>query len=123
MSIEQINSRLTQFLLLAVLIQCGPALVYAQQDQEGDAIPITVSEVAHEDLAGTVPAAGTVFSRNAAQITAGLQARLEWVAEPGDYIEAGGPVARFDCEHIRLQREEQVAHRGRSVTRQSGAED
>lgn len=77
------------------------------QDEE-DAVPVTVSEVVKESLPGQVPAAGTVFSRNSAQVTAGLAARLEWVAEPGEYIEAGQPVARFDCEFIRLQREEQV---------------
>ena len=95
-------------LLVPILLLGTIAPLFAQSDEGGDAIPVTVSEVASEDLAGTVPAAGTVFSRNMAQITAGLQARLEWVAEPGDYIREGEAVARFDCEHIRLQREEQM---------------
>ena len=86
------------------LLSAGPLM--AQSDNP--AVPVTVSEVAQSSLPGTVPAAGTVFSRNAAQVTAGLAARLEWVAEPGDFIEAGQPVARFDCEFIRLQREEQI---------------
>lgn len=77
------------------------------QEEEETAIPVTVSAVAHEDLAGSVPAAGTVFSRNSAQVTAGLQGRLEWVAEPGDFVGEGEAVARFDCEHLELLREEQ----------------
>ena len=94
-----------------LLIICMFLLASSQvlaQEEDAPVIPVTVSEVAKNHLPGNVPAAGTVFSRNAAQITAGLAARLEWVAEPGDYIEAGQPVARFDCEFIRLQREEQV---------------
>ncbi|HKJ17042.1 MAG TPA: efflux RND transporter periplasmic adaptor subunit [Xanthomonadales bacterium] len=101
------NLRLMALLTSVVLIIVSQS-VLAQSEDAASAIPVTVSEVANERLAGTVPAAGTVFSRNAAQITAGLQGRLEWVAEPGDYIEAGQPVARFDCEHIELLREEQV---------------
>lgn len=74
-----------------------------------DSIPITVTEVMSEQVAPGIPVAGTVFSRNEAQITAGIAGRLEWVAEPGDFIKAGAPVARFDCDMMRLQKEEQVA--------------
>lgn len=83
--------------------------VEAQSDDTDPAIPITITEVLAEDLAPGVPAAGTVHSRNAGQITAGLESRLEWVAEPGAYIEAGQVVARFDCAMLNLRREEQVA--------------
>lgn len=93
--------------LIAATFLSLPGIMPAQQDEE-PAIPVTVSEVIKESLPGRVPAAGTVFSRNSAQVTAGLAAQLEWVAEPGDFIEAGQPVARFDCEFIRLQREEQI---------------
>jgi RND family efflux transporter MFP subunit len=90
------------------------AEVLAAQEQDSEpAVPITVSEVLNESLAPGVLAAGTVHSRNTAQITAGLAARLEWVAAPGAYIEAGNPVARFDCELLQLRREEQVAQAGR----------
>jgi RND family efflux transporter MFP subunit len=94
MTIKQSHSFLPQASLVLVLMMSVTAPVWAQSDESEEAIPVTVSEVASEDLAG--------------QITAGLQARLEWVAEPGDYIRAGEAVARFDCEHIRLQREEQM---------------
>jgi RND family efflux transporter MFP subunit len=89
----------------------------AQEQQDDPAISITISEVTSENLTPGVPAAGTVFSRNAAQVTAGLAARLAWVAEPGDYIEAGQPVARFDCEMLELQREEQHAQADRERIR------
>jgi len=91
-----------------VILLIATENTWAQEQEDDDAVPVTVSEVAHDNVAGKVPAAGTVFSQNAAQITAGLQGRLEWVADPGDFIEAGDAVARFDCEHIELLREEQV---------------
>ena len=79
-----------------------------------DAMPITVSPVLAASVAPRVPAAGTVFSRNETQITASIAGRLEWVAEPGDQINAGEPVARFDCEMLELQRERQVAQAERA---------
>jgi RND family efflux transporter MFP subunit len=79
-----------------------------------DATSITVSEVLATNVAPIVPAAGTVFSRNQTQITAGIAGRLEWVAEPGDQIDAGQAVARFDCDMLELQRERQIAEAERA---------
>jgi RND family efflux transporter MFP subunit len=79
-----------------------------------DAIPITVSQVLSVSVGPLVPAAGTVFSRNQTQITAGFAGQLEWVAEPGDQINAGESVARFDCDMLELQRERQVAEANRA---------
>jgi RND family efflux transporter MFP subunit len=79
-----------------------------------NATTITVSQVVSASVGPRVPAAGTVFSRNEIQITAGIAGRLEWVAEPGDQINAGESVARFDCEMLELQRERQVAQAERA---------
>ena len=79
-----------------------------------DATTITVSQVVSASVGPRIPAAGTVFSRNEIQITAGIAGRLEWVAEPGDQINAGESVARFDCEMLELQRERQVAQAERA---------
>ena len=68
-----ITTRNTQsvFKLLFVLL-----LFFAVSDvhakDENDATPITVTEVLASNVAPTVPAAGTVFSRNETQITAGM---------------------------------------------------
>ena len=79
-----------------------------------DATTITVSQVVSASVGPRIPAAGTVFSRNEIQITAGIAGRLEWVAEPGDQINAGESVARFDCEMLELQRERQIAQAERA---------
>jgi RND family efflux transporter MFP subunit len=76
--------------------------------------PITVTEVMSTGVAPIVPAAGTVFSRNETQITAGMAGRLVQLAEPGDFVEAGTAVAIFDCEMLQLQRERQVAEAERA---------
>ncbi len=98
-------------ILNAVLVLglCQVPALAQDADDVKDAVLITVTEVIAEDMAPAVPVAGTVFSRNVTQITAGLAGRLEWVAEPGDFIKAGQAVARFDCEMLKLQREEQLA--------------
>jgi RND family efflux transporter MFP subunit len=79
-----------------------------------DAIPVTVTRVAASEVAPRVPAAGTVFSRNETQVTAGIAGRLEWVAEPGLFVAAGEAVARFDCDMLELRRERQVAEAERA---------
>jgi len=109
-----ISTKNTQsaFKLLFALLLCFA--VSEGQAQEEDPTSITVTEVLASNIAPTVPAAGTVFSRNETQITAGMAGRLEWLAEPGDYVEAGTTVAKFDCEMLGLQRERQLAEAGRA---------
>ena len=101
------------FKLLFAMLLCF-AVTDGQAQEEEDATSITVTEVLSNDLAPIVPAAGTVFSRNETQITAGMAGRLTWLAEPGDYVEAGAAVAIFDCEMLGLQRERQVAEARRT---------
>lgn len=91
----------------------GGLCAFAAPAQD-DAIRVTVAEVRSDNVVPRVPAAGTVFSRNEAQITAGIAGRLEWVGEPGDLLNAGQPVARFDCEMLELQRERQVVEADRA---------
>ena len=79
-----------------------------------DPTPVTVAEVVSSELAPKVAAAGTVFSRNETQVTAGMAGRLQWLAEPGDFVQAGDAVATFDCEMLELQRERQLAEAERA---------
>jgi RND family efflux transporter MFP subunit len=97
-------------LAIAPFLFCGAAQTMAQ----GNAVSVTIAEVETTSMAPRVPAAGTVFSRNQTQITAGIAGRLEWVAEPGDQLQAGQAVARFDCEMLELQRERQIAEADRA---------
>lgn len=98
-------------LAFAVLLALSATEAFAQDD---DPTLVTVTQVTTSSVAPTVPAAGTVFSRNETQITAGMAGRLEYLAEPGDYVEAGTAVAEFDCEMLELQRERQLAEADRA---------
>ena len=98
-------------LTVVPLLLCWAGTTMAQDD----AVPVTVAEVETTSMAPRVPAAGTVFSRNQTQITAGIAGRLQWVAEPGDVLDAGQAVARFDCEMLELQRERQIAEADRAA--------
>jgi len=99
--------------LFAALLCLSLSDGYAQDEDQ--ATPVTVTKVVSSDVAPTVPAAGTVFSRNQVQITAGMAGRLRQLAEPGDFIEAGTPVAIFDCGMLELQRERQLAEAERAT--------
>lgn len=97
-----------------VLLLClSHGIGYTAGDEEPT--PITATEVVSTSVAPTVSAAGTVFSRNETQITAGIAGRLERLAEPGDFVEAGMSVATFDCEMLELQRERQLAEAERAT--------
>ena len=103
---RNIESAVKLFFALLLCLSLNDA--YAQGD--ADATPVTVTEVVSSNVAPTVPAAGTVFSRHETQITAGMAGRLEYLAEPGDYVEAGASVAIFDCEMLELQRGDRLEY-------------
>jgi RND family efflux transporter MFP subunit len=105
---DTLYRRGTSAALLVLLFAGNDALA------QDDAIPVTVAQVAASDVAPRIPAAGTVYSRNETAVTAGLAGRLEWVAEPGEFVARGDAVARFDCEMLELQRERQDAEAERA---------
>jgi len=107
---KNIERAIKLLFVLLLFISIGES--YAQDEEKPTSV--TVTEVVSSNVAPTVPAAGTVFSRNESQITAGMAGRLEWLAEPGDFVETGMPVAIFDCEMLGLQRERQVAEAERA---------
>lgn len=102
------------FQLLAATLLCVTA-GNGQAQEQNEPTPITVTEVVSTNVAPRVPAAGTVFSRNETQITAGMAGRLLRLSEPGDFVEAGASVATFDCEMLELQRERQLAEAERAT--------
>ena len=86
----------------------------SQASEDSPPALITVTEVVSSSVAPSIPAAGTVFSRNETQITAGIAGRLVSLAEPGDHIAEGEAVAVFDCDMLELQRERQIAEAERA---------
>ncbi len=87
-------------------------LSMAQAPAPASAVVIGLVEEA--SVTPTMPIAGTVFSRNDLQITAGVDGRLEFVAEPGTVVQAGDAIARIDVRPLTLQRAEQQAQAQRA---------
>jgi len=77
--------------------------------QETPARVVQVATVERIAIAPTVSVPGTVYSRNDAQVTAGVAGQLELVAEPGTMVPKGAPVARIDATSLLLQKAEQQA--------------
>lgn len=110
MTSQRSHERRPTWLCVALLWASGTTFA-----QDREPTTVTVTEVVSASIAPSVPAAGTVFSRNETQITAGMAGRLTRLAEPGDYVEAGTAVAEFDCEMLELQRERQLAEEERAT--------
>ncbi|MEE2566620.1 efflux RND transporter periplasmic adaptor subunit [Hyphobacterium marinum] len=94
--------RLT-FLIAAILLLSTPALD-AQQPGGGPPPAAVRTDVAvSRDMAPTIQSPATVLSRSDSRIAAEAAGRVVHVAEPGDWVEAGEPVARLDDRQARLQ--------------------
>lgn len=63
----------------------------------------------------TIDLAGTVHSVNNTELTAGIEGRLQWVAEPGTLVKAGELLARVDPLPLQLQRAELSAQLQRAT--------
>lgn len=102
-------------------------LLLAWVTAEAQAPPAPAVETAKAEmrkLAPTVTAAGQVQSRSGADMAAGSNGQLEWVAEPGTRVARGGLIARVDVAELRLQRAEQNARltRGQVALKQATRE-
>ncbi|MBY5994144.1 efflux RND transporter periplasmic adaptor subunit [Ferrimonas balearica] len=64
---------------------------------------VSVTQAQSRDLAPTMTVTGTVHSRHDAQITASVDGRLDWVAEPGTRVRAGEVLARIDKTELALR--------------------
>ena len=85
------------------------AIAAAAQAQQQRAAAVEVTHAEVRQLAPSVRATGVVQSRAAADLAAAVAGRLEWVADPGTFVEANAVVARIDVTDQRLARAEQSA--------------
>jgi len=65
--------------------------------------PVAVTQAQSLEMADMMLVPGTVVSRNDAQVAAEISGRLSWVAEVGDLVAEGAPLARVDSTLLRLQ--------------------
>ncbi|WDE04481.1 efflux RND transporter periplasmic adaptor subunit [Thalassomonas viridans] len=105
---QRSNKRSRSFFAAGVFFSLSTlsSLVWAQQ---APASPVKVDTVTREVLAATADLMGTVHSRADVQITAGVNGRLAWLAEPGSYVEQGEVLVKMDLLPLQLQQAEQKA--------------
>lgn len=80
--------------------------------------PVSVDEARLDVFAASIWVSGTVISRNDARIGAEAEGRITWVAEAGERIEAGEPIAIVDDSGLRLELEDNRARLQSLVARQ-----
>jgi RND family efflux transporter MFP subunit len=79
--------------------------------------PVTSVQLSHSRLSYEVPTidvAGTVYSLNNTELTAGIDGRLSWVAEAGTLVKAGDLLAQLDPVPLQLQKAELDAQHTRA---------
>ena len=74
---------------------------------ETPAKPVKVDTVIEMTINATNELNGTVHSRAHIPMTAGVDGRLAWLAEPGDYVHQGDVIIKMDLLPLQLKQAEQ----------------
>lgn len=108
--------------VLFAMLAVAAAPLQAQPGKAPAAVEVTAAAI--KSMTPQVIATGQVQSRSGADIAAGIQGRLSYVAEPGTAVARGGLIARVDVDDVRLLRAEQAARvsRGEVALRQAQRE-
>ncbi|MFW2403159.1 MAG: efflux RND transporter periplasmic adaptor subunit [Gammaproteobacteria bacterium] len=89
---------ITFFLVLAVANYSPRAFAV-----EEAAVPIEIATAVSRSVVEPLWVPGTVVSRQDSNVASEIAGRLDWLAEVGDRVEAGDPIARFDEGAWRIQ--------------------
>ena len=95
------KQRVTTSFICLVLAVFVAGTVVAQE--EPPPAPVHVAYALEQEMAPNLWVPGTVASRNQASIAAEVSGQLTWVAEVGDLILQGQPVARIDDQALQLR--------------------
>ena len=88
---------------------CGVALA---QTAPVTSVQLTESRLSYD--VPTIDVAGTVYSLNNTELTAGTDGRLSWIAEAGSLVQAGDLLAQLDPLPLQLQKAELDAQHKRA---------
>lgn len=89
--------------LLIIAFACS-SLAQAQQSLPTTSVQLSKSRLSHD--VPTIDVAGTVYSINNTELTAGIDGRLSWVAEAGTLVQAGDLLVQLDPLPLTLQKAE-----------------
>ncbi|MGB2742805.1 MAG: efflux RND transporter periplasmic adaptor subunit [Cognaticolwellia sp.] len=71
--------------------------------------PVKVDQVKVMDLSATTDLMATIHSRSHVPVTAGVNGRIEWLAEPGSMVQEGDVLVKMDLLPLKLMQLEQQA--------------
>jgi len=110
-------------LLLAIAvgtILSSPLLLAAAAAPEVEVKPevapkvVSVAPVRSVEVSPHMMVSGQVYSRFQSNLSAGVDGRLDWIAEPGGQVAAGDVLARLDAKPLQLRANELQAQLKRS---------
>jgi RND family efflux transporter MFP subunit len=74
---------------------------------------VRTAEIIEQDMSRTITTPASVTSRNDARISAQATGRIIFIAEPGDFLEAGDLIAQMDDREAQIMLDEARARRAR----------
>jgi RND family efflux transporter MFP subunit len=92
-----------------LLVVSALSITVISQAKEIPAKPVKIDTVTTMSLAATADLMGTLHSRSHVEITAGVNGRVNWLAEPGSYIKQGQSLVKMDLLPLELRLAEQKA--------------
>jgi len=100
---------------LLLVIAVGTALHSTQiMAAEQEPKVVSVAAVRSMQVSPQMMVSGQVYSRFQSNLSAGVDGRLDWIAEPGSKIAAGDVLARLDAKPLKLRANELQAQLKRS---------
>lgn len=84
-------------------------LVTSAYGEEAPAKHVKVDQVVEMSLAATTELSATLHSESHIPLTAGVNGKLHWLAQPGDEVERGDVVAKMELLPLQLKQAEQKA--------------
>ncbi|KGK00984.1 efflux RND transporter periplasmic adaptor subunit [Thalassotalea sp. ND16A] len=82
---------------------------FALAQDERPASPVKVEPVKQTKLSPSANLLGTVYSQSNVAITAGVNGQLEWIIEPGSFVEQGDTLVKMDTLPLKLMQLEKQA--------------
>lgn len=96
---------ITKSMLAATLL----TLCASAWSQSPPPAPVAVDKATADSYSSLLWVPGSVISKNDARISAETDGSITWVAEVGEFIEAGQPIATIDHTDLELELEDRLA--------------
>ncbi|SEL86291.1 RND family efflux transporter, MFP subunit [Colwellia chukchiensis] len=99
-----------KIMLVLFIFSASILLIKSSQAANGaPAMPVMVDQVTQVELGASTELMATLHSRSHLDITAGVNGRIAWLAEPGSLVQQGDVLVKMDLTPLKLMHLEQQA--------------